>query len=148
MIKAGQEHLIILRTYYDPILAHIERTRLEDNGIPCTIDDSMANTYPIYSSGMVGVKLMIFERDKERAEAILAEQVSLPVEEVPDGAIAGFCPYCGSANILYALSVTDDANWFTRTLSALFGWLPFEKDADWHCFNCGRDFEEPLNADK
>lgn len=136
------DNIIIFRTFYDPMLAHIIRTRLEDNGIPCTIDDSMMSVYPIYSNALGGIKLRILEGDKEKAEAILAEDAGLPVEPVTDEDTAVICPNCGSTNVRNWLSVPDDTNWFTRTMTSLFKNLPLGEDKDWHCFNCGTDFDQ------
>jgi len=137
------EQIVTFATYYDPMLAHIIRTRLEDNGIPCFVDDSMMNVYPIYSNALSGIKLKIFERDIAKAKAILAEDASLPVDKFVEDAEQQtvVCPYCGSNNVRNSLSVPDDANWLTRTIATVADALPFSKDADWHCFNCGKDFE-------
>ncbi|WP_448699414.1 DUF2007 domain-containing protein [Mucilaginibacter sp. AW1-3] len=137
------EQIVTFATYYDPMLAHIIRSRLEDNGIPAFVDDSMMNVYPIYSNAIGGIKVKIFERDMDKAKAILAEDEGLPVDKFIEGtqAAAVVCPYCGSNNVRNSLSIPDDANWLTRTIATLTEALPFSKDADWHCFNCGRDFE-------
>jgi len=140
MAPEPEEPIIILRTYYDPMLAHIVRTRLEDNGIPCTLDDSMMSVYPVYSNPLGGIKMRIFERDKAKAEAILAEDSELHVEDITDTDTTVVCPYCGSNNVRNALTVPDDANVFTRIVSAVANALPFDKEKDWHCFNCGKDF--------
>jgi hypothetical protein len=140
-----QSPIIVLATYYDPMLAHIIRTRLEDNGIPCIVDDNMMSVYPIYSNAAGGIKLRIFEHDLEKAKAILAEDATLPVEKyIEDGERTVICPNCGSNNVRYG-SVKDDANWFTKIVSSVAEALPLGKDEDWHCFNCGKDFEGPEN---
>jgi hypothetical protein len=137
---ANDETIVVLRTYYDPMLAHIIRTRLEENGIPCTVEDSMMNVYAVYNNGAGNIKLKIFQRDVEKAEAILAEDAQLPVEPLTDEDNVMVCPYCGSNNVRNALSIPDDTNWLTRTLSSLFKSLPLGDDEEWHCFNCGKDF--------
>jgi hypothetical protein len=134
------EPLVDLRTYYDPMTAHIVRTRLEDNGIPCIIDDSMMSVYPIYTNSLGGIKLKVFESDREKAESLLAEDAELPVEPLTDEDVAAVCPNCGSNNVRNKLAVPNDANWFTRTMDSLFKGLPLGDDPEWHCFNCGKDF--------
>jgi hypothetical protein len=139
----SEEKIVTLETYYDPMLAEIIRTRLEDNGIPCAVDNSMQSTYPIYSNALGGIKVKVFEHDLERAKAILAEDATLPVDKMIDPAEAETtktCPFCGSNNIRYG-SVKDDRNWFTKIFSSVANTVPMGKDKDWHCFNCGKDFE-------
>jgi len=138
-----QSPIITFATYYDPMLAHIIRTRLEDSGIPCTVDDNMMSVYPIYSNAAGGIKVKIFEHDLEKAKAILAEDATLPIDkyiEADDKTTV--CPYCGSNNVRYG-SIKDDANWFTKAVSSLVEALPLGQDEDWHCFNCGKDFSDP-----
>jgi hypothetical protein len=139
----NEEQIVVLRTYYDPMLAHIIRTRLEESGIPCTVDDNMMSVYPVYSNAAGGIKLRVFQRDVEKAEAILAEDAELPVEPVTDEDTAVICPYCGSNNVRSKLAVAKDANWLTRTMDSLFKSIPLGDDPEWHCFNCGRDFDAP-----
>jgi len=141
-METGDE-IITFATYYDPMLAHIIRTRLEDSGVPCMVDDSMMNVYPIYSNAIGGIKVKIFRRDLSKATEILQDSEGLPVDKfIEDSQASGrVCPFCGSNNVRYALSNPDDANWLVRTITAVADTLPFGKDADWHCFNCGKDFE-------
>ena len=140
--QQDNEPVVTFRVYNDPMLAHIERTRLEDNGIPCFVDDSTMSVYPIYGNTIGGIHLKIFERDRERAESILAEEVSLKVEELTDDEAQVVCPYCGSNNVRYTIGIADDANWLTRAISAVANLFPFDDgDKDWHCFNCGQDFD-------
>jgi len=73
-----QGHIITFQTFYDPVLAHIVRARLEANGIDCFVsDDSALGGHPFYNQAVGGVKLNIFEDDLERCKAILAEDADL-----------------------------------------------------------------------
>ena len=139
----SDDEIITFATYYDPMLAHIIRARLEDSGIPCMVDDSMMNVYPIYSNAIGGIKVKIFKRDLDKATELLKDGEGLPVDKfIEDSQVpARVCPFCGSNNVRYALSNPDDANWLVRSISAVTAALPFSKDPDWHCFNCGKDFE-------
>jgi hypothetical protein len=67
------DKIITFESYYDPMLAHIIRSRLEDSGIPCFIaDENIIGANPLYNQAVGGVKLKIFERDIERCREILA----------------------------------------------------------------------------
>jgi hypothetical protein len=63
-----EENIITLEGDYSPMLAQIIRGRLEANGIPCFV----AGESTPYNQ-VLGVKIQIFERDKERCMKILAE---------------------------------------------------------------------------
>ena len=78
MSDTTNDKIITFQTYYDPMLAHIIRTRLEDAGVPCFIADENAITaYPFYNQAIGGIKLKIFEHDLERCNEILAEENEL-----------------------------------------------------------------------
>jgi hypothetical protein len=65
-----KDKIITLEGDYNPMLAQIIRGRLEANGIPCLI----AGENTPYNQ-VLGVKIQIFERDKERCLKILAEDM-------------------------------------------------------------------------
>lgn len=140
MSKEKEEPIITFRTYNDPVLAQIERGRLEENDIHCFVDDSAMSIYSVFGNTLSTIKLQIFERDLEKAKAILAEDADLTVDELPKEDAVMVCPYCGSNNVRNSQSVPDDANWLTRIVSTVANALPFEKEKEWHCFNCGKDF--------
>ena len=63
---------IILKSYDNQAIAHLEKQLLESADIPCFLsDESIVNLYPMFSSPMGGVKLHVFEEDEEKALGIL-----------------------------------------------------------------------------
>lgn len=146
-----EDHIITLETYYDPMLAHIVRTRLEDNGIACFIaDENMIGLNPVYNTALGGIKLKIFERDLEKCRAILTEDGTLAIEEHieidPKTNEVVICPFCGSSNVRYGAATKNRYGWLgilTGLMIALMGLLlyPFSTRKAWHCFNCSEDFE-------
>jgi ASC-1-like (ASCH) protein len=136
------DHIVTFATYYDPMLAQIVRTRLEDNDIPCFIaDENMIGINPLYNNALGGIKLKVFERDVERCKAILAEE-PIETEQADTKATDELtCPYCHSNNVRYGDATEKKYGWFAILVSFLFFVLPFLSRKAWHCFNCGRDFE-------
>jgi hypothetical protein len=109
-----EDKIITLEQYYDPMLAHIIRTKLEDNGISCFIaDDNIISANPIYNNAVGGIKLKIFERDLERCREILAQDGDLheqdhhEIDEETHAPVV--CPYCGSSNVRYG-AATEKKN--------------------------------------
>jgi len=144
MADQKEDKIITFESYYDPMLAHIIRTKLEDNGIHCFIaDENMIGVNPLYNQAVGGVKLKIFERDLQKCRDILAadgdlhEQDHYEIDEDTDSAV--ICPYCASTNVGYGITTEKKSSWLTSLLSTIF--LPFTADKQWHCFNCRRDFE-------
>lgn len=65
---------IIIETYQTMMEAMYAKDALEQNGISAFIsDENMVQLYPMFSSPIGGVKLHIFEADKERVLEILAD---------------------------------------------------------------------------
>jgi hypothetical protein len=143
---AAEEPIITFETYYDPMLAHIIRTRLEDNGIPCFIaDETMIGINPLYNNALGGIKLKIFERDLEKCRAILAEDATLTTEEYveidQETHDVVICPYCASTNVRYGAATKNRFGWLSVLVSLVLSVYPFSTRKAWHCFNCGEDFE-------
>ena len=78
MSEPINDKIITFETFYDPMLAHIIRTRLEDAGIDCFIaDENTIGAQPFYNQAIGGIKIKIFERDLERCREVLAEDNEL-----------------------------------------------------------------------
>ncbi|QEM17225.1 DUF2007 domain-containing protein [Mucilaginibacter sp. P4] len=146
MAVQPEEKIITFETYYDVMLAHIIRTKLEGYGIPCFIaDENTIGSNPLYNQAVGGIKLKIFERDLERCREILAAEGDLHDQdhiEIDDETLnAVICPYCGSTNVRYGSATEKKVHWFTAIISFLLMIFPFYSRKAWHCFNCQRDFE-------
>lgn len=140
------DKIITFETYHDPMLAHIIRTRLEANNIPCFIeDDHLSGLNPLYNQSVGAIKLKIFERDLEACKAILAEDSEIqPVEHFeidPETEIAIVCPYCASGNV-NRIEPNESRPGWVNTLYSFFAFIwPFYSPNQWHCLNCRHDFE-------
>jgi hypothetical protein len=136
------DKIVTLESFYDPMLAEIIRARLEANGISCFIaDGNTIGANPLYNQALGGVKLKVFEHDIEKCREILAQPEEIAVDDQPiDHSVDTICPYCYSANVRYGVATqTKPSLW--RTLTAfLLATYPYTQK-EWHCFNCGRDFE-------
>jgi hypothetical protein len=140
------DKIITFESYYDPMLAHIIRTRLEAGGVSCYIaDENTIGANPLYNQAVGGVKIKIFERDLLKCRTILArggdlhEQDHFEIDSETQTHI--ICPYCASTNVG---NITDGGA--DRQQSSLFSSFlnlvnPFYVQLNWHCFNCKHDFE-------
>ncbi len=134
--------IITFESYYDPMLAHIVRTRLEANGIKCFIaDENTLGANPLYNQAIGGVKLKIFEQDMEKCRKILATEGDLhdkdhfEIDEETNTYMV--CPFCASTNVK---SITSDED--KGALDTLINLVsPFYTQNNWHCTNCQQDFE-------
>lgn len=65
---------IVFKTYTDMVTANMECNVLKENGIECFLsDENIVQLYPMFSSPFSGIRLHLFEKDKDSAENILQE---------------------------------------------------------------------------
>ena len=136
------DRIVTFESYYDPMLAHIVRTRLEANGIKCFIaDENVLGANPLYNQAVGGVKLKIFEQDMEKCRQILATEGDLhdkdhvEIEEGTDTYV--ICPYCASTNV-QSIAADEDKGALDTLLNLV---SPFHTQNNWHCTICLHDFE-------
>lgn len=68
------DKIIILASYDTVVEANLAKTKLDAYGIPCFLtEENFTNLYPIRNAIFPGVRLHVFENDKERAEEVLKE---------------------------------------------------------------------------
>lgn len=143
-----QENIIVLDSYYEPLAAHLARTRLEAAGIPCFLtNENLVSLNRMYSPVAGGVRLHIYQRDLAQATEVLREP---PVMQATRGGQAESaaptpslstqpCPRCGSGEVTYdAAAEPGAAHWFVALLSRLRRY-PLQGRAH-HCFHCGLNF--------
>lgn len=139
-----EDEIITFESYHDPMLAHIVRTKLEANGVPCFLTDEFTiAANPIYNNALGGIKLKIFARDLTRCKEIVSErhelQASDHFEIDPETQNSIICPYCASTNVS-AIEKTHSHTWMSLLTKALTDIWPFQQTSNWHCYNCNKDF--------
>ena len=142
LMNADDDKIITFESYYDPMLAHIVRSRLEANGIPCFIaDENIIGANPLYNNAVGGIKLKVFEKDVERCREILATEGDLheddhfEIDNEENTYVV--CPFCASTNINHIEK--EDNPGMLDTIMNLAN--PFYSQKNWHCNNCLQDFE-------
>lgn len=76
----NEEHdeIIVLKQFHDSIEANIAKTKLDAFGIPCFLSgENMAGLYPGQQVAPFPIRLHVFERDREQAFQILADNMNV-----------------------------------------------------------------------
>lgn len=145
--SSRQENIIVLDSYYEPVAAHLARTKLEAAGIPCFLtNENLVSLNRMYSPVAGGVRLHVYQRDAAQATEILREPPVM--RAVPGGlgeptsqtSAAITCPRCGSHDVAYE-APTEPANaasWLATLLARLRHY--YAQGQTHHCFNCGLDY--------
>jgi hypothetical protein len=135
------ENIIVLDSFYEPLAAHLARTKLEAAGIPCFLtNENLVSLNRMYSPVAGGVRLHVYQRDAAQAAEVLREPPVMRAEPgglaEPAPAEAEHCPRCGSGEVTYdAAAEPGAAHWFVALLSRLRRY-PLQGRAH-HCFHCG-----------
>ncbi|MGI4862482.1 MAG: putative signal transducing protein [Janthinobacterium lividum] len=143
-----QANIIVLDSYYEPLAAHLARTKLEAAGIPCFLtNENLVSLNRMYSPVAGGVRLHVYQRDAAQAAEVLRDP---PVMQAVPGGLAepaaegsqapgAPCPRCGSHEVTYdAAAEPGRAHWFVALLSRLRRY-PLQGRAH-HCFHCGLNY--------
>lgn len=134
---------LTVRTFDTAAEAHLLKTKLESEEIPCILfDEHLVNLNPLYSVAVGGIKLKVRESDWERANDLLAEIEKQPWRDEEEEAVK--CPHCGSAE-LYAhfKSMKGIKGVLTAIVSFLLAVFPFYYKTVYKCKNCGAEFRNP-----
>lgn len=77
-----EEQTVVLRTYASDFEANLARAKIEEAGIPCMLaDEFFSGLYPFTTVGTI--RLMVFEKDVERALAILNDTAGDGANDTP-----------------------------------------------------------------
>lgn len=70
----ASEKIIVYQAYDNVIVANLAKTKLDAYGIPCFLtEENFTGLYPLRNDIFPGVRLHIFEQDKEEVSKILNE---------------------------------------------------------------------------
>jgi len=132
---------ITIRTFENPLDAHLLKTKLESEGIACLLmDDYMMSLIPLYNLTLGGVKLKVQESDSSRAQDILAEYDNTRYTNSEDNEVQ--CVYCGSDKF-YSRFPSMRSFWgvLTAVLYFILFIYPVYFKHVYKCKSCGGEFE-------
>ena len=74
-MEDAEEKIVVFDSYNTGVEANLVKTKLDAYGIPCFLsEENFTSLLPIRNDLFPGVRLHIFERDRERVKEILAEE--------------------------------------------------------------------------
>lgn len=131
-------HFKIVETFDNYIDANLTLGRLEEAGIQGWLqDENTATINPVLTNAIGGIKLVVVEEDVPKATEVLNA-----LKELKRKSMA--CPYCNSHNIEYITTNRKAGNIISSLLTWLLGSYAIGVEKVWHCFNCEKEFEEPV----
>ncbi len=74
-MEEASEKIVVFDSYNTVVEANLVKTKLDAYGVPCFLsEENFTNLLPIKNELFPGVRLHIFERDRERVKEILSEE--------------------------------------------------------------------------
>lgn len=145
--EINQTHLITIRSFENPIDAHLLKTKLEDEGIPCVVfDENMITLNPLFNVSVGGIKLKVHEHDIDRAMEVTKEYDNAPVTDEQDHVVQ--CPDCGSHELYTGFrSMKGWKGILSTIISFVLVVFPIHINTVYRCKECGCEFRpEPDSA--
>ena len=133
---------ITIKTFDNPIDAHLLRSKLESEGVRCFLfDENIVGLNPLYNVTVGGIKLKINEDDSDKVKAILAEIENSPFTDEYDEVIS--CPKCQSKDIIAGFkSMKGIRGIISAIVSFVLMVLPVYHDSVYRCRNCETEFKK------
>lgn len=73
-MEDASEKIVVFDSYNTVVEANLVKTKLDAYGVPCFLsEENFTNLLPIKNELFPGVRLHIFERDRQRVKDILSD---------------------------------------------------------------------------
>jgi len=133
--------LITIKTFDNPIDAHLLKSKLESEDIVCYLfDEHTVSMNPLYNITIGGIKLKINEFDLEKARIVYDSIHDTPYTD--DGGNAVTCPKCESTDLFTEYDTRRGvAAFFSSLIAFFFLVVPFYSKKMFKCKKCGEEFK-------
>ena len=133
--------LVTVRTFDNPIDAHMLKSKLESEGISCYLKDEHTITIdPLVSNALGGIKLRISDADIEKTKAILKEIDNSPYLDENNNIAT--CPKCNSSELIAGYNSIKSVSGIVSLITSLmFMIYPFHLNKLFKCKQCGNEFK-------
>lgn len=133
-------NFIPVKSFDSYITANIWLGKLQDAGITCFLrDEYMVTIDPMLTNAIGGIKLCVAEVQMDECRQLIAAFEH-------QGKQRQQCPSCSSLDVQY-IPKPGTTNWITAIVSWLLGSYAVSAGKVYHCFQCGKDFDELKNEE-
>ena len=131
---------VVIQSFTNYIDAHILLGRLQEEGIQCWLkNEATVTIIPVWNNALGGIQVMVNKDEWQKAADIL--------KIIQDEKRSKFiCPQCGSHNVEYINTMRKPVNWLSTAITFLLDDYALMPEQCYHCFHCGAEFKEPVEA--
>lgn len=131
--------LITLKRFDNPVDAHLLKSKLESEDIPCfLLDENTVTLNPLYNVAVGGIRLQVMEEHMKQAQAILQSIEGTPYTTEKGEVLK--CPSCGSENITSHFHSIKGVRAVLLAIATALLAYPFYKNR-YKCEHCGEVFK-------
>lgn len=134
-------NLVTVKTFDNPIDAHLAKSVLAHNGVKSfLIDENMVALNPLFNVTVGGIKLRVPEIEVGKAHTVLMEMAIAPVTDEHDRIVT--CPECHSPNFYQGYKSMKGAKGvLSAMISFVFMVFPVYFESVNKCKDCGFEFD-------
>jgi hypothetical protein len=141
--QPAEDRIVVLESFADPITAHLAKSRLEAEQIPCFLtNENLVSLNRLYGPATGGVRLHVRQQDVVAASEILRYETvpmtATRADEEPAPDIV-HCPKCDSVDVAFGPATRNTYSFPMLMLSMLLGY-PL-RGKRYHCFHCRHEFK-------
>lgn len=131
--------MVTLKTFDNLVDAHLLKTKLESEGVPCFLfDENIVALDPLYNMAVGGIKLKVAHKDIANASEILRQIEQAHYTNELNEVI--LCARCKSKNIGYFRSFRGAKGTLSILSLLLFMVYPIYFRYVYKCKDCGHEF--------
>ena len=126
----------IIATYDNFLLANMTLGLMTENDIKCQLkDEHIVTMDPLLNAAVGGIKLMVEEKEYERALSIIKEAEDNFVKDIP-------CPNCNSLSMSVEEKTNNPTDFWGRLKNQLLYGQPSTYSKKYRCKACNKVIDE------
>ena len=125
-----------IASYDNFLLANMTLGLLTENEIKCQLkDEHIVTMDPLLNPAVGGIKLLVEEKDYDRALSIIKEAEYNYITDIP-------CPNCKSLSLSVEEKINNPTDFWGRLKNQVLFGQPSTYSKKYRCTNCSRSFSE------
>jgi phage FluMu protein Com len=125
-----------IATYDNYLLANMTMGLMTENDIKCQLkDENIITMDPLLNAAVGGIKLLVEEKDYDRALALMLQAENDYLKEIP-------CPKCKSLSLVVEEKTNQPTDFWGKLKNQVLFGQTSTYSKQYRCTNCGRSFAE------
>lgn len=125
-----------IASYDNYLLANMTMGLFTENDIKCQLkDENIITMDPLLNAAVGGIKLLVEEKDYDRAVALMKEAENDYLKEIP-------CPNCKSVSLIVEEKINNPTDFWSKLKNQILFGQTSTYSKNYRCTNCKKSFSE------